>query len=137
MEFSKLQELEKTTLKAFSAPSSLISSPIVNANLASAFYDRLSNYIIEFEKDLESNEELAIRLVSFGESIIINVDDIGYHNPSLISFTGTTSSGARVKLVQHVSQISFLLMATKSAEPIPERNRVGFKLKHERDVDKR
>ena len=105
---------------------------LAQANYASEFYSRLKQYIIEFEQSLSDHEEVALRLVSFGESIIIHVDDISFSDPSLITFTGTLNSGEKVQLIQHVTQLSFVLMAAKTAKPIQERERIGYKLQHER-----
>ena len=68
--------------------------------------------------------------MSFGESIIIHVEDLGYWNPRLICFYGTDSKGQKVQLIQHVNQISILLIKLKR---IPERTRIGYKLSQELD----
>jgi hypothetical protein len=105
-----------------------------NYNHADAFYDRLTSYIIDFEKKLNAEEEVGVRLVSFGESIIIHIDDLGYWNPSLICFYGRDTNDREVQLIQHVSQISVLLM--KVSRINPERERIGFKLQQQRDEEK-
>jgi hypothetical protein len=51
-----------------------------------------------------------VRLVSFGEKVVFHLTDIGYWNPSLISFSGVTDKGDPVELIQRVSRISILLM---------------------------
>jgi hypothetical protein len=96
-------------------------------NYAQAFYERLILYIVEFEKGLKEDEEVGARLVSFGESMEIHIDNLGYWNPSLICFYGRDNNGREVQLVQHVSQISILLMKVPriaNREPV----RIGFKL---------
>ena len=110
--------------------------PIIpsDQNLADAFYERLSQYIIDFESTLNDAEEVGARLVSFGESITFHIEDIGYWNPSLITFSGRTEDGKAVKLVQHVSQISVLLMAVPRTHP--ERERIGYTLKQNLEEEK-
>lgn len=93
---------------------------------ASSYYEKLIEYIIDFEKELEDNEEVGAKLVSFGESIIIHIDDIGFSNPRLICFYGYDTQGQKVKLIQHVNQISVLLIVVKRTDP--ERVRIGYKL---------
>lgn len=44
-----------------------------NYNFVEAFYYRLVSTIIDFEKNIKSNEEVGARLVSFGETIVINI----------------------------------------------------------------
>ncbi len=106
---------------------------ITQQNYAQAFYERLILYIVEFEKGLREDEEVGARLVSFGESMEIHIDNVGYWNPSLICFYGRDNSGREVQLVQHVSQISLLLMKVpRIADQKPVR--IGFKLQKERDL---
>ncbi|RLQ95416.1 DUF6173 family protein [Falsibacillus albus] len=106
-----------------------INPEFFNPDLASAFYRRIIEMIHMFEAELDETEEIGIRLVSFGHSIQFHIEDVSYYNPSLITFIGKLGDGAKVKLVQHVSQISFLLMAlpkrTENAAP----RRIGFTLK--------
>jgi len=102
--------------------------------LASAYYERLAKYIISFEEGLNEDEEVGAKLVTFGESIIIHIDDIGYWNPRLISFEGYDNNGQKVQLIQHVNQISVLLMKVKRTKP--ERTRIGYKLSQELKEDK-
>ncbi|MGG1663121.1 DUF6173 family protein [Brevibacillus sp. NRS-1366] len=96
-------------------------------NLASEFYNQLIEMVAEFEIGLDEHHEVGIRLVSFGQNITLRVEGIGYYNPSLIRFFGTAEGGASMELIQHVSQISFLLMAVKKADPSNPPKRIGFK----------
>jgi hypothetical protein len=105
---------------------------------AEAYYERLAEYVIEFEKNLEEDKEVGVKLVNFGEAITIHVDDIGYCNPRLICFYGTDTNGQKVQLIQHVNQLNFLLIALKR-EDKKERPRVGYKLSQqlkEQDMNK-
>lgn len=79
------------------------------ANLASEFKKILEAHIKRFDESLDSDHEVGIKLVSFGQNITFHVSKLSYHNPSLIFFIGFTEEGRSVELVQHVSQISFLL----------------------------
>ncbi|MCF8410269.1 MAG: hypothetical protein K9G31_03155 [Crocinitomicaceae bacterium] len=106
---------------------------IKNHNLADAFYEKLVNIIIDFEKNLNTDEEVGARLVSFGETIIIHIDDLGYWNPSLIYFYGRDNNDREVQLVQHVSQISVLLM--KVPRTNLQRERIGFKMQQKQNEE--
>ncbi len=106
---------------------------IEQSNLANEFYERLVEYIYDFEQELNDEEEVGARLVSFGESVLIHVERIGYYNPSLISFYGTNEHGKPLQLIQHVTQISFLLTALPRKNK--ERPRVGYKMKQELERD--
>jgi hypothetical protein len=100
--------------------------PPTNPNLASEFYDRLINWINKFHKSLDDEFEAGVRLVNFGQSVTFHIEDIGYWNPSLISFSGTTENGEPVELIQHVTQISILLMKMKRQEPQQPKRPIGF-----------
>ncbi len=106
---------------------------IKNHNLADAFYDKLVSIIINFEKNLKTDEEVGARLVSFGETLIIHIDDLGYWNPSLIYFYGRDNNDREVQLVQHVSQISVLLM--KVPRTNLQRERIGFKMQQKQNEE--
>lgn len=125
--------LKKTSIFNFPKIEPMIPNlPIIDINepfSAKAYYERLVEYIIDFEKDLTDKEEVGAKIVSFGESMIIHIDDIGYWNPRLISFQGFDTKGQKIQLIQHVNQISILLIKVKR---MPERIRVGYKLSHER-----
>jgi hypothetical protein len=110
--------------------------PIIDKDepyLASAYYERIAKYVIDFEKELEDTEEVGAKLVTFGQSIIIHIDNLGYWNPRLISFTGRDMDGQEVQLIQHVNQISVLLIKVKRTDS--DRPRIGFKLSQELDKD--
>jgi hypothetical protein len=94
--------------------------------MASQFHDRLIKMVREFDRDLRQDEEVGMRLVSFGQTVTFHVEEIGYHDPSLITFHGTMPDGQKVSLVQHVSQISFLLMAMKRRNPEEPKRPFGF-----------
>lgn len=104
-------------------------------NLASGFHKQLIEMIAEFESSLDEHHEVGIRLVSFGQNVTLRVEGIGYHNPSLIRFFGSAEGGASMELIQHVNQISFLLMAVKKADPANPPKRIGFKVATEQQGD--
>lgn len=95
-------------------------------NLASEFYSRLAKWIGDFDKSLDQEFEVGIRLVSFGQSFTFHLTDMDYWNPSLIAFIGVTDDESPVKLIQHVSQISILLLKMKRRNPDEKKRPIGF-----------
>lgn len=87
-------------------------------------FNSLGEYVRAFEKELDEDHEVGARLVSFGTSIQIHVHAISYTAPFLITFSGVTENGDAVRLIQHVSQLSFLLVALKKISDAPYR--IGF-----------
>jgi hypothetical protein len=121
---SLTKELAKLASQA-SVPISRIELP-VNPNLASEFYRRLADWIQRFDDSLDEEHEVGVRLVSFGQSVTFHLQDMSYWNPSLISFKGVTQEGDPVELIQHVSQISILLLTMRRSDPRQPKRRVGF-----------
>ena len=87
-------------------------------------FEALGSYVRDFETQLDDNHELGARLVSFGSSIQIHVQSISYSKPFLITFEGIDGEGRRMRLIQHVSQLSFLLVAVPKLKETPYR--IGF-----------
>jgi hypothetical protein len=106
---------------------------LAKANMASQFYEKLQFWIEDFDKSLDSEHEVGVRLVSFGQTVIFRVEELGYHDPSLIVFHGRSDDGNPVTLVQHVSQISFLLTSLKRANPTEPKVPFGFHPQRVRD----
>ena len=95
-----------------------ISDPVIST------YKGLVEYINEFQDSLDDEHEVGARLVSYGSEVRFHIQEVGYTAPTLITFTGVLDNGDRVQLVQHVSQLSVLLIAMKKREDKPYR--VGF-----------
>lgn len=94
--------------------------------LASEFFKQLSHYMEEFDKELNQEHEVGIKLVNFGQTVQFTVHNIGYFNPKLICFYGEMPDGSAIQLVQHVNQISFLLTAVKRKDPEKPKRPIGF-----------
>lgn len=102
----------------------------VNPNLASEFYKRLTKWVADFDESLDQDHEVGVRLVNFGQTIMFYLTDIGYWNPSLITFQGQTDDGNPVELIQHVSQISIMLMKLPRQDPEKPKKPIGFASEH-------
>ena len=108
----------------------------VDGNLASEFHKRLTKWIADFDADLDQAHEVGVRLVTFGQTVVFHLTSIGYWNPSLLSFTGTTEDGQPVELIQHVSQISVLLMKLPRKDPSKPKLSIGFAVEPQSDSTK-
>lgn len=101
-----------------------------NYNLADYSYDVIMNLIKEFEEDLDDDHEVGIKLASFGQSITMSVTEIGYANPSTLVFYGYVKNQFAT-LIQHMSQLNFLLLAVPKSDPVKPPRRIGFALPSE------
>lgn len=107
-----------------------LSLPVCEPHDALQAFNSLRRYAMEFEKSLDERHEVGARLVSFGNAVSFQVQQIGYAPPTLISFDGITEEGARVRLVQHVTQLSVLFIAMPIMEDKVKRP-IGFVLPEE------
>lgn len=100
---------------------------LAQQNFASEFCKKLYDEILEFDANLDNENEVIARLVSFGETIQFSIEGIGFSDPSLIIFSGHTADGSHVQLVQHVNQISILLLSAKRPQPEKPKFPIGFR----------
>jgi hypothetical protein len=80
--------------------------------------------IAEFEKTLDPAHEVGVHLVQGDTLTVIHVEDVGYHGPDLVTFEGREPNGNRVRILQHVSQVSMSLKALPKLNDKPIR--LGF-----------
>lgn len=106
-----------------------ITKQIAEENYASKFAEKILDQIQQFDNDLGNDFEVGVRLVSFGQTVVFAVHSISYNDPSLIIFNGVTdgSSGSPIELIQHVSQISFLLTSLPRQNKEEPKRTIGFK----------
>ncbi|MCT7953146.1 DUF6173 family protein [Ancylothrix sp. C2] len=97
-------------------------------NYASKFYAHLVNLIMDFDSKLDNEHEVGLMLVNFGQTVVFSLEDMRYCDPSLISFIGHTQEGQPVELIQHVNQISILLMKLPRQYPAEPKRPFGFQL---------
>lgn len=100
-------------------------SLLENKDIASYYHKFLITKIADFESNLGPEQEVAIKLSSFGKEITINVSALGYHNPNIITFIGTVD-GSHCELVQNVNQLNFLLLAVPKIDKLLPAKRIGF-----------
>lgn len=92
---------------------------------ASYSYKVILERIKEFEETLDYDHEVAVKLASFGQTVTMSVTGLGYSNPSTLVFYGYVGE-QKATLIQHMSQLSFLLLAVKKADPEKPPHRIGF-----------
>ena len=95
---------------------------------AESTYQRLLKYIGQFEMQLDHDQEIGGRFVSFGDDTHFHIADVGYWNPDIITFDGVDPAGNPMKLIQHVSQLNVLLVSARKLQPEAEPRRIGFRL---------
>jgi hypothetical protein len=108
-------------------PPAIAKKPVEQKSLAEWAYQRLILYIKNFEKNLDNEHEVAMGLTDTGAGVL-RIEGLGYFDPDLVTFYGSDQTGARVQLVQHVSQLNVLMRATLKPETEKTARRIGFEL---------
>lgn len=127
-----MNETEMQLFKAVSTPALInpetLESLERRSNPAKWTYERLKSMIFDFEQNLSSDEEIGCRLVSFGNSTVYYIEDIGCWGPDIIIFHCIESSTQnKATLIQNISQLNVLLLRLPK---LPQENaprRIGFK----------
>ena len=86
----------------------------------------IKKYILAYQQSLDPDREVALLLTHFGNSILMEVTHIGYEESVLVVFKGYVN-GKESVLIQHVSQLNFLLTSVPK-EPEAPRRQIGFTL---------
>lgn len=91
---------------------------------AADILEHLMRRVEKFQRNLKESEEIGLQLANFGLAAQIHIRQIGYKNPNLIEFQGIDADENEVVLIQHISQLNFMLIALKPIEEKPYR--IGF-----------
>jgi hypothetical protein len=108
-------------------PAGVAKKPVEHKSPAEWAYQRLILYIQNFEKVLDGEHEVAMGFTDTGGGFL-RIEGLGHFDPDIVTFYGTDQSGARVQLVQHVSQLNVLLRAMPKEHEAEEPRRIGFRL---------
>lgn len=90
-------------------------------------YDRLVLYIRNFEKQLDSNHEIAMGFAG-SDAGVLKIEGLGFFEPDMITFYGRDEDGTKTQLIQHIAQLSVMLRAVPKAAPEAPPTRIGFRL---------
>ena len=90
-------------------------------------FEKLIEQVKDFEEDLDDDHEVALKLASFGSSVVMYVVTIGYQNPDMLYFYGFVD-GQPAQLIQHMSQLNFLITSVEKVDKDKPPRRIGFDL---------
>ncbi len=120
------RQLRQETLLPPSPPAVPLREMLARQSHASAFFEQMKKRIKSFEDKLDPQQQVAMRLVSFGITTVFQLEEAGCVDPALIWFTGTTEDGQPVELIQHYSQVNVYLMAVPLTPKVAARRPIGF-----------
>ena len=90
-------------------------------------YERMVQYIRNFEAQLNANEEVAMGFAG-SDAGVVSIEGLGYYDPDILTFYGRDEEGMKTQLVQHVTQLSVILRAAPKVAPEIPARRIGFHL---------
>lgn len=102
----------------------ILSPPKMPDPPAQWMYERVARQIIDFEKNLNNDEEIGGRFVSAPGEGVFHIEDLSYWGPDMLIFYGKNQHGRPVELLQHYSQLNVLLTAIPKEKDSPRR--IGF-----------
>jgi hypothetical protein len=85
---------------------------------------RILAEIQSFQAGLDDSLDVGIQLVSLPHCLI-HVESVGYYQPNLVVFYGHIE-GTHTRLVQHLSQLNFVLTSVRRENPDEPRREIGF-----------
>jgi hypothetical protein len=113
-----------TPIKAPKKPTKL-PAPAAPRGSAGQAYERLVIFIRNFEAQLDSKHEMAMGFAG-GAAGILRIEGLGFVDPDILTFYGRDEDGLKTQLIQHVSQLSFILRAVPKERPEDPPRRIGF-----------
>lgn len=126
MDFQSSVDLHNRVYEQLANPLGDISdADLSDPHMADWKYKKIKEQIKQFEDGLDNDHEIAICLASFGTAIKMAVHDIGFQNPDMLYFYGKVND-QEAQLIQHMSQLNFLLLAVPKPNPAAPPRRIGF-----------
>lgn len=93
-------------------------------------YEILVDSIKKFQDTLDEDSEVILMHTSFGKEVKMYVHNLGYSNPCLIHFYGWIN-GKESEIIQHISQLNFLITSGPKMEKDKPPRRIGFSISND------
>ena len=108
-------------------PEALKRKPVAQKSPAEWAYERIVLYIQNFEEQLDAEQEVAMGFTGASTGVM-RIEGVGFFDPDIITFYGSDGAGARMQLIQHVTQLGVTLRALPKPTEQAAPNRIGFRL---------
>lgn len=87
-------------------------------------FEIIRKYVLDFQASLDEEHDIGLLLTNFGQTMLMEVTQIGFERSVLMVFRGYVN-GRQSTLIQHISQLSFLLTSVPKDPNAPKR-KIGF-----------
>lgn len=123
-EFRSVPDGFEALISQFNNGSLVLEPTLESQSYSGTQYEIIKKYIREFQASLDEEHDVGLLLTNFGQSILMEVTSVSYEQSVLMVFRGKVN-GNEATLIQHVSQLNFLLTAI-SKEPEQPKRKIGF-----------
>lgn len=96
----------------------------VHHAFSDAQFEIIKKYVLDFQNSLDQEHDIGIMLTNFGSTVLMEITDIGYEKSVIMVFKGFVN-GRISTLIQHISQLNFLLTSVPK-EPEKPKRKIGF-----------
>lgn len=116
-EIRRLEAMNQITFAKAPAPPSAYS-------YSDTQFDVIKKYVLDFQQSLDQEHDIGLLLTNFGQAMLMEVTQIGFEKSVLMVFRGFVN-GRESTLIQHISQLNFLLTSVPKDPEKPKR-KIGF-----------
>jgi hypothetical protein len=99
-------------------------APIARPNPAKWAVEAIYTEIADFEASLDDDHEMGMSIVGGPAGVCLHVREIYRYGTDKLVFDGVNSDGSPLRLMQHLSQLNFLMIAAKKVGEMAVR--IGF-----------
>lgn len=104
--------------------SALANTHITPPNMAEYAVDAVYKEILNFEASLDDKHEMGMSIVGGPAGVCLHVRKIYRYGTDKLVFDGINSDGSPLRLMQHLSQLNFLMISAKKIGQTAAR--IGF-----------
>jgi hypothetical protein len=104
---------------------------ITAPNPAEWAVDAIYEEIADFEASLDDDHEMGMSIVGGPAGVCLHVRKIYRYGPDKLVFDGINSDGSPLRLMQHLSQLNFLMISAKKIGDTAVR--IGFHAPEDND----
>lgn len=102
-----------------------LQNKIAKTNNAEYIAKVIGQKINNFQSALSDNEDVALQIIQFNNSIFLYVTEVSHLGMGLIVLQGLDTAQRPCEIVQHISQVNLLMMIVPKAPEILHR-KIGF-----------
>jgi hypothetical protein len=100
-------------------------------SLASNTAKYIYNSINDFWANIGNDYEVGMQLTSLGQGVQVYLNNLTYYEPHLIIFDSEFSDGTKMRIVQHVTQLNYAIIALPKQRPNEQKRKIGFRCDNE------